>query len=195
MSLGHAFQPPTSEVTELLRQSSAGNASATGRLAELLYQDLHREAERQFEAERTEHTLQPTALIHESFIRLVGQNQTEWQNREHFLAVASRMMRRVLTDHARHRLRQKRQGERRRLYLDLDQQLSIDDPNDVLLLHDLLQRLEVLDPRQAQIVELRFFAGMTNAEVAQALHMSLRTVEGEWAMAKAWLRKEIAEDG
>lgn len=192
--MGHASQPPRSEVTELLRQSSAGDVSATGRLAELLYADLHSEAARQFALERPEHTLQPTALIHESFLRLVGQNQTVWQNREHFLAVASRMMRRVLTDHARQRLRQKRQGVRRRLELDLDQQLSIDDPNDVLLLHDLLQRLEVLDARQAQIVELRFFAGMTNPEVAQALQMSLRTIESEWAMAKAWLRREISAD-
>lgn len=183
-----------SDITLLLRSSAAGDAEATSRLADLMYQELRREAERQFAREETGHTLQPTALIHESFLRLMGQNNTHWQSREHFLGVAATMMRRILTDHARGRKRLKRGGKRERVLLLDEQQLSITDPDDILMVHEALQKLEQVDARQAKIVELRFFAGMTNAEVAQALGLSLRTIEAEWSFARAWLRKELGEE-
>lgn len=179
------------DINDLIQRSSEGDENAAAQLAGLLYGDLRREAERQFSAENLGHTLQPTALIHESFLRLVNQGRTKWQNREHFLAVATSMMRRVLTDHARSRLRLKRGGQKRRTTLPLDQQISLDQPEDVVMVHDALEKLEKLDPRQARIVELRFFGGFSNAEVAEALKLSLRTVEGEWASARAWLRREL----
>jgi len=182
------------DITLLLRSSAAGDAEATSRLSELMYHELRREAERQFKREDTGHTLQPTALIHESFVRLMGQRNTHWQSREHFLGVAATMMRRILTDHARSRQRLKRGGKRERVLLLDEQQLSITDPDDILMVHEALQKLEQVDARQAKIVELRFFAGMTNAEVAQTMRLSLRTIEAEWSFARAWLRKELDDD-
>ncbi|MBI1347285.1 sigma-70 family RNA polymerase sigma factor [bacterium] len=180
-------------VTQLLQLSAAGDSTATSRLSELLYQELRREAERQFLREDAGHTLQPTALIHESFLRLMDQRETSWKSREHFLGVAATMMRRILTDHARGRQRLKRGGDRQREILLDEHQLSVQDPDDILIVHDALQKLEQVDSRQARIVELRFFAGMSNAEVADVLDLSLRTVEAEWAFARAWLRKEMNE--
>ncbi len=179
------------DINELIQRSSQGDEAAAAQLSDLLYVDLRREAERQFSAESSGHTLQATALIHESFLRLIGQNRTKWQNRDHFLAVATSMMRRVLTDHARSRLRLKRGGQQHRVLLQPDQQISLSQPEDVVMVHDALEKLEKLDPRQARIIELRFFGGMSNVEVAEALGLSLRTVEGEWAIARAWLRREL----
>ncbi|OYW20183.1 MAG: hypothetical protein B7Z52_02590 [Burkholderiales bacterium 12-64-5] len=183
---------PDADINDLLQRSLQGDRAAGVQLSELLYVDLRRVAERQFSSEASGHTLQATALIHESYLRLVGQNRTKWQNRDHFLAVATSMMRRVLTDHARSRLRLKRGGQQRRTPLQPEQQISLDQPEDVVMIHDALEKLEQLDPRQARIVELRFFGGMNNSEVAEALGLSLRTVEGEWASARAWLRRELS---
>lgn len=185
---------PTDNVTQLLGESAAGSAAATARLAELLYDSLRREAERQFADEDRGHTLQPTALIHEAFIRLVGQRETQWQGRTHFLSVAATMMRRILTDHARAKHRDKRGGAWRKLSTLDDQQISISRDDDVLMVHDAIEQLKKVDPRQARIVELRFFGGMSNAEVAAELGVSLRTVEAEWAFARAWLRSQLGDD-
>lgn len=180
------------EITQLLRSSSSGDAVATARLLEMMYDTLHGQAVQIFSDERMGHTLQPTALVHESFLRLVGLREIEWQSRRHFLTVAAGMMRRILTDHARTRKRLKRGGAWTKL-ADLDErQLSLSSDDDVLSLHESLEKLEKIDPRQAQIVELRFFGGLTHAEVAETLGLSLRTVEAEWAFAKAWLRKELS---
>ena len=182
---------PLSDVTQLLRSVDAGDEVATRRLTELLYDQLREQAKRQLARESAGHTLQTTALIHESFLRLLGQQNTHWKNREHFLAVAATMMRRILTDHARSHHRLKRGGDRQRLPLLDDHQLSTTNLDDVLMVNDALEKLEQLDSRQAKIVELRFFAGLSNAEVAEALGLSLRTIEAEWAFARAWLRNEL----
>lgn len=180
------------EITRLLRSSSAGDSSATTRLLELMYDALHHQAVQLFNDERVGHTLQPTALVHESFIRLVGIAEIEWQSRRHFLLMAATMMRRILTDHARSRMRLKRGGAWKKVIEVDERQLSLSSDDDVLSVHEALGKLEAIDPRQAQIVELRFFGGLSQAEVADALGVSLRTVEAEWAFAKAWLRKELS---
>ncbi len=179
-------------ISALLAGSSRGDKQASRQFADLLYADLRREAQRQFREEAVSHTLEPTALIHESFLRLLGQQHIEWQNRDHFLAMASQMMRRVLVDHARARLRRKRGGGRRKLSLSADHLVFVDDPASTLAIQDILEKLERFDPRQAQIIELRFFAGLTNEEVARTLHLSLRTIESEWSLARAWLKRELS---
>jgi RNA polymerase sigma-70 factor, ECF subfamily len=185
----------SADITQLLGRSAGGDAAATAALLELTYDTLRQQAERQFRDEGAGHTLQPTAVVHESFMRLIGQRDIQWQNRAHFLSVAAMMMRRVLTDHARGKHRQKRGGAWRKLSELDDQQLSIARDDDVLMVHEALEKLEQVDPRQARIVELRFFGGLTNAEVAQTLGLSLRTIEAEWSFARAWLRKELDDGG
>ena len=180
------------EITRLLRSSSSGDSAATTRLLELMYDALHNQAVQLFNDERAGHTLQPTALVHESFLRLTGIDEIEWQSRRHFLLVASTMMRRILTDHARSRKRLKRGGAWHKVAEIDERQLSLSSDDDVLSVHESLEKLEKIDARQAQIVELRFFGGLSHAEVAEALGLSLRTVEAEWAFAKAWLRKELS---
>lgn len=148
--------------------------------------------------ERGEHTLQATALIHEAYLRLVDQRQVEWRNRAHFFGVAASMMRRVLVDHARARLAEKRGGDLRAVTLECvaDADLQPDDADanlDVLALHDALERLAELDPPQARLVELRYFGGMNIEETAAALGISPATVKREWAIARAWLRRELAQ--
>ena len=130
--------------------------------------------------------------MHESVLRLLGQSKTDWENQAHFLAVASQMMRRVLTDHARQRKRLKRGGGRRQVQMNSDVPIAEADPETILAVHEALEKLELLDPRQAKIVELRFFAGLKNEEIAQSLGVSLRTVEAEWTMARAWLKRELS---
>jgi RNA polymerase sigma factor (TIGR02999 family) len=183
-----------SEFTDLMNRASEGQRAALDRVMVLLYDDLRQLAEQHFARENPQHTLQPTALIHESFLRLIGQHKTDWAGREHFLALASTTMRRILTDHARARLKQKRGGGRRRVPLSPDQQLVLESPDDILAIHDALEKLERLDSRQAKIVEYRFFGGLTVPEVARALNVSTRTVEAEWTMIRAWLRKELGGD-
>lgn len=188
----------TDNLAALFSKSMSRDSDLPEEFDEDLYQDMHREAERQFQNEGLAHTLQPTALVHESFLRLVNQGETDWQNRQHFLSIASQMMRRVLIDHARRRLRIKRQGKLQnlqRVRLDDVSQVPTSDPEGLLVVHDLLQELEQLDARQARIVELRFFAGMTNPEIARAIGVSLRTVEAEWAMARAWFQKKLCGEG
>ncbi len=181
------------DVTQLLKASVQGNASATARLLELTYNSLRGEAARLFADERQNHTLQPTALVHESFLRLIGQQDVEWQSRGHFVGVAATMMRRILTDHARSRKSLKRGGGWKKLAEMDERQLSLSSDDDILSIHEALEKLEQVDPRQAKIVELRFFGGLTNTEVAEALGVSLRTVEADWTFAKAWLRRELSE--
>jgi RNA polymerase sigma factor (TIGR02999 family) len=144
--------------------------------------------------ERPNHTLQATALVHEAFLQLIGQDRADWQGRAHFFAVASQLMRRILVDHARARLRDKRGGDAVRVSLDEGQGLSIQKDADVLALDDALERLAEVDPRQAEIVSLRFFGGLSVEEVAAVLGVSKRTVEGEWTLIKAWIRRELTSD-
>jgi RNA polymerase sigma factor (TIGR02999 family) len=157
----------------------------------LVYAELRRLAGAHLKSERENHTLQPTALVHEAYIRLVNQKRVAWQNRAHFFGIAARMMRRILVDHARRKRASKRDAERLCILEKPTEELSAVDAPDLLSLHSALEALERLDPRQARIVELRFFAGLTVEETAEVAHTSTATVKREWRTARAWLRREI----
>ena len=143
--------------------------------------------------EREGHTLQPTALVHEAFLELVNQDRVDWQGRAHFFAVASHLMRRILVDHARSRLREKRGGKAERISLDEGLGLSVERDADVLALDDALKALAEEDPQQAELVAMRFFGGLSVEECAAVLGVSKRTVEAEWTLIKAWLRRQLSE--
>ncbi|TFH21447.1 MAG: sigma-70 family RNA polymerase sigma factor [Myxococcales bacterium] len=191
------------EVTRLLSEHGAegGSDQPSPQAAELLplvYSELRRLANHYLQAERAGHTLQATALVHEAYMRLVDQTRVEWQGRTHFFAVAAKAMRRVLVDHARMKLRDKRGGGMQRVTLGEDVPPRSDGflgVEDVIALDEALSRLAELDPRQAAIVEQRVFAGSTLTEAAANLGVSLRTAETDWAHAKAWLSRELAESG
>jgi RNA polymerase sigma factor (TIGR02999 family) len=183
---------PPGEVTRLLAEHQSGNADALDRLVPIVYGELRAIAARHLRAERGGHTLQPTALVNEAYMRLVDQTRVDWQGRTHFLAVASGAMRRILIDHARHNLRAKRGGGMQRVtFSEAVAQPAVFDA-DIVALHDALERLAEVDERQAKIVELRYFGGLNVEEVASVLGLSKRTVEGEWTHAKAWLRRELS---
>ena len=166
-------------------------AAALDRLLPLIYGELRRQARLQLRHERSGHTLQPTALVHEAFLRLVGQSRAQWQNREQFFAVAAQTMRRVLVDHARAHAAAKRGDGRTLISLDDAPEPAAPPDVDVLVLDQTLDRLAAIDPRQARVVELRYFAGLSAPETAAALEVSLATVNRDWAMARAWLFREL----
>jgi RNA polymerase sigma-70 factor, ECF subfamily len=187
---------PTSagDVTELLVQWSNGNEAALERLMPLVYEECRRIAARQMRGEREEHTLTPTALVNELYLRLVDQRRTTWSNRAQFFGIAAQLMRRVLVDHARARLAEKRDGGRLVVSLEAADDMTTPSPvTDVLDIDDALVRLGQLDRDQQRIVELRFFAGLTVEETAHVLGRSPRTVKREWQLAKAWLFRELSE--
>lgn len=179
------------DVTRLLAEARHGNSAAESRLAEVLYQHLHGMARRAMAGERADHTLQPTVLVHEALLRLVRHDSMEWANRKHFFAVAANLMRRILIDHARevHAAKRGNGGK-----VSLDEAAAITDAmsENLLALDEALTRLAALDPRQSQIVELRFFAGLTEDEIAAALDVSPRTVKRDWQVARAWLHNQMA---
>ena len=181
------------DVTSLLRKLADGNQEAASELIPVIYQELHRLAVGHLRHERPDHTLQPTALVHEAYIKLVAQRNADWQSRVHFFAVASKLMRRILIDYARRHLRVKRGGRQAKLSLDEVLLVSPDRPDKVLALDESLTRLEKLDARQGRIVELRYFGGLTIDEAAQILSVSATTVRREWTSAKAWLYGELKE--
>jgi RNA polymerase sigma factor (TIGR02999 family) len=161
----------------------------------LVYDELRRLAASYLRAERPDHTLQPTALVHEAYLRLVDQT-TDWRNRAHFFGIAAQMMRRILVDHARRRQASKRDPERLRVTAGVAEvAASRNDAPDLLALDSALDALEHLDPRQAKIVELRFFAGLSVEETAEVANVSTATVKREWRTARAWLRREIEGPG
>lgn len=174
-----------------LRHEGAGRTEATEGLAELLYPELRQIAARLMRRERGAHTLQPTAIVHEAFLRLVDQQAVEWQDRAHFLGIAARVMRRVLVEHARRRGSAKRGGGRERVTLDERALGGEDAAFGLLALDDVLTRFATFDARSAQVAELRIFGGLTVPEVAHQLGVSARTVDGDWAMARAWLAREL----
>ena len=186
--------PPAPDVTGLLLAWGRGDQSAADRLVPAVYEELRRHAERAMRREGGEHTLQATALVHESYLRLVDQRRVEWRNRAHFFAIASTVMRRILVDHARARLTAKRGGGAVPVSLAGAQPATPEgtDEADLLALHDALEKLAALDPDQARLVELRYFGGLTIEETAEALSVSPATVKREWALARAWLRRELA---
>lgn len=173
-----------------------GNKDAADRLLALVYDDLRALAASQLRRENAGHTLQPTALAHEVYMHLIDQHSVDWKGKSHFMAIAAQAMRRILIDHARGRDRQKRGGGWKRVVLDSAQASLADRADDggidIERLDQVLDKLAELDERQAKIVEMRYLAGMTVEEVAEALGVSKRTVEGDWTMARAWLRKELA---
>lgn len=178
------------EVTGLLDAWRAGSDEALDTLMPIVYSELHAIAAMQLRGERRDHTLQATALVNEAFLRLVGQERVQWQSRSHFFAVASKAMRRILVDHARRRRAQKRGADPRRVPLD-DVQVAVAPDVDLLELDDCLTRLEALDARQSQVVELRFFAGCTMEEIAEALAISTSTAKRQWRLARVWLRAAL----
>jgi len=185
---GHASHA----VTSLLRAWGAGAAGASDALVPLVYEELRRQAHGALRREGEGHTLQATALVHEAWLRLDGQHDARWESRSQFLAVAAQMMRRVLVDHARTRRALKRGGGDVQVSLsDANNAVAPSDSVDVLALDDALARLAIIDPRKARLVELRYFAGMSIPEAAEALGVSLATVGREWAVARMWLRREI----
>jgi len=184
------------DVTVVLEQMRNGDKNAADKLLPLVYDEFRALARHYLAQERANHTLQPTALVHEAYMKLVDQTRVDWQGRSHFFAVAAQAMRRILVDHARSRQRDKRGGGRARVILDEAVALSPQKDEDVLALDEALERLAALDPRQAKVVELRFFGGLSVEEVAEALGVSKRTVEGDWTFARAWLSRELRdEDG
>ncbi len=182
------------DVTQLLSKLAAGDRSAAEALVPFVYDELRRRAAGLMRRERAGHTLEPTALVHEAFVQLIHQERVDWQGRAHFFAVASQLMRRILVDHARTRLRAKRGGHATRISLDEGLGLSIERDADVVALDDALARLAEVDPRQADIVVMRFYGGLSVDEVAAVLDLSKRTIEAEWTMIKAWLRRELAPE-
>jgi RNA polymerase sigma factor (TIGR02999 family) len=181
------------DVTSILKDWSEGRPDAAERLLPVVYAELRRLARDYMAGERAGHTLQPTALVHEAFLRMVDQRNVTWQNRAHFFGVAAQMMRRILVDHARARLTEKRGGLIPRVPLDEALTISLDGGSDRLLiaLDDALTTLKGVDPGQSRLVELRYFAGLTLEETAGTLGVSTATVKREWTMAKAWLRHEM----
>lgn len=182
------------EITSLLRSVAKGDSDAAEALMPAVYEDLRRRAAALLRREQAGHTLQTTALVHEAYLRLVTQDQVDWQDRAHFFALSSQVMRRILVDHARGRLSQKRGGGQIHLSLDDGAGLSLERDVDVVALDDALAALARVDPRQADIVVMRFFGGLTMEEIAAVLGLSKRSVEAEWTMIKAWLRRELAAE-
>jgi RNA polymerase sigma factor (TIGR02999 family) len=182
------------EVTVLLNELRLGNRDALAELIPLVYRELRLLAARCLRMERTGHTLQPTALVHEAYLRLVEQDQTDWKNRAHFLGVAAQLMRRILVDYARARQTAKRAGIPVRMDTPgFEPAGRVLRTEEILAVNEALERLAELDPQQTRVVELRYFAGLTIEETAEAISVSPRTVKREWAMANAWLRSELSQ--
>lgn len=185
------MKPATKDITLLLKKLSDGNQNVVSELVPLLYDELRRLAGHYLRSERADHTLQATALVHEAYMRLVDQREVQWKNRSHFFGIASQVMRRILLDYARSHQAAKRGGLAGKLSLEEVMVVSKENCGDVLVLDEILKRLEALDPQQAKIVELRVFGGLTVEEAAEVLGISPATVKRDWRMAKAWLTREL----
>jgi len=185
--------PPT--MTQLLSAWSDGDKVALEQLMPLVYQELHRLAARHLASERAGHTLQPTALVNEAYLRLIDQKRVRWQTKAHFLAIAAHMMRRILVDYARARRYAKRGGGAPVVTLDEAAALSVERASDLIAVDDVLNRLSELDPRKGRVVELRFFGGLSVEETAEVLQISPNTVLRDWRTAKAWLHRELSTSG
>ena len=189
--------PESQDITLLLQQIGKGNENAPDELFAVVYEELRRLAYGYMQNERSDHTLQPTALVHEAFIQLVGWENVTWQNRAHFFAVAARIMRQVLIESARQKKSAKRGGSWQKIVLE--EAISFPTQGnrefDLLEINDAIEALAELDERQANIVELRFFGGLTYEETGHALDISSKTVQREWTLAKAWLRRRLKSYG
>ena len=186
--------PPGSDATDLLVAWSNGDQSAFDKLVPLVHQELRLLAQRYMRRERSDHTLQATALVNEAYVRLIDVNRIRWQNRAHFLAVAAQTMRRILVEFARHRHRQKRGGDAVRVCIDDVAEIADEKGTDLVALSDALSALATFDPRMSQVVELRFFGGLSVQETADVLKVSPETVMRDWKTAKVWLLRELSQE-
>ncbi len=186
-------KPSPETATQLLAGLSQGDQQAAAKLLPLVYEELRSLAAQYMRAERRDHTLQPTALVHEAYVRLIDRRHASWQDRSHFLGVAAQAMRCILVDHARNRRAAKRGGDRRQLLLNEAIDSAEKSDEYLVALDEALTELAALDSRQAQVVELRFFGGLTVEETAKLLAVSEKTVKRDWAVAKGWLHREITK--
>src|SRR5271166_6669012 len=182
---------PEADVTALLSQLTQGNHEAHEKLIPLVYEELKRLARSYMRRERTDHTLQTTALVHEAYLKMVQQQTVDWHSRSHFFGIAAQLMRRILIDHARGHLREKRGAGQREVPMDEALAFAPDQSVELVKLDQALERLTKLDPRQGKIVELRFFGGLTVEQTAELLGISPKTVKRDWSMAKAWLHGDL----
>jgi len=187
--------PPPREVTRLLKEWSTGDSAALDQLIPIVYDELRAVAARYLRRERQGHTLQPTALVNEAYLRLIDQNQVQWQNRAHFVGVAAQMMRRILVDHAKNHNRVKRGGGTRKVTLDEALAVSDERADDLVELDEALTALEAFDKRKSRVVEMRYFGGLSVEETAEVLKVSEITVARDWKLAKAWLYTRIEDNG
>ena len=185
------MEPSPREVTRLLEEWGHGRTEARDQLMPLVYDELRRLAGRHLRRHRPDPTLQATVLVHEAYLRLVGQAPVRWQGRAQFFGLTAHLMRQIIIDHARQHLAAKRGGAACALPLDAAAEWSAEGTADLLALDDALRRLETVDPQQSRIVELRFFGGMTGEEIAECLDISPRTVDREWRAARAWLHSQV----
>lgn len=183
------------EMTELLVAWSNGNDDALSALAPLVQQELHKLARRYLSHERAGHSLQPSDLVNEAYLRLIDSKTVEWQSRAHFFGIAAQVMRRILVDHARRRNELKHGGGAMQVSLTAAEQMAQEQNTDVLALDEALQQLATFDPRKSQIVELRFFGGLSETETAEVMKISLRTIQREWNLARAWLYQQLRLEG
>ncbi len=186
--------PPlqTPEITRLLAEWSNGSQEALDKLYPMVYEELRRIARRYMRRERPDHTLQTTALINEAYLRMIDQKNVHWENRAHFFSISARIMRRILIDHARKHQYAKRGGGAKKVSLDETAIVAKERAAELLMLDEALMTLEERDPRRSQVVELRFFGGLSNEEIASVLKISPNTVTRDWNMARAWLYKELS---
>lgn len=189
------MEPPSpTEVTRLLKDWSGGDSAALDQLIPIVYAELRALAARYLRRERRDHTLQPTALVNEAYLRLIDQKQVQWQNRAHFVGVAAQMMRRILVDHARSHNRAKRGGGARKVSLDEAMVLREERADDLVRLDEALTALAAFDDRKSRIVEMRYFGGLSVLETAEVLKISEVTVARDWKLAKAWLYTTINDN-
>jgi RNA polymerase sigma factor (TIGR02999 family) len=188
-----SMDPHTGEVTRLLVDVRAGNKDAEAKLLAVLYDELRRLAASYMRRERPDHTLQPTDLVHEAYLRLVAQREQNWQNRAHFMGISAHVMRQILVDHARKHDGPKRGGQMQFLPFDEALVAGTQRPRDLVALDEALSRLEAFDRRQGQVVEMRYFGGLSEEEIGQVLGLSVRTVKRDWNVARAWLYAEMTK--
>jgi RNA polymerase sigma-70 factor, ECF subfamily len=190
------MQPPSpSEVTRLLKDWSSGDSAALDELMAIVYSELRAVAARYLRRERQDHTLQPTALVNEAYLRLIDQQRVDWQNRAHFMGVAAQMMRRILVDHAKRHNRTKRGGGARKITLDEAAAFGQERAADLLELDEALTALAAFDERKSRVVEMKYFGGLSVEETAAVLQVSVITVARDWKLAKAWLYTHINNEG
>lgn len=187
-------QVSSQEITQLLLAWGQGDAVALETLMPLVYGELRKLARRHMNRQRTGHTLQTTALVNEAYLRLIDSSRVQWQDRAHFFAVAAQLMRRILVDFARARCNQKRGGNAPTIALDEAPEVAAERGPDLIALDDALQTLAALSPRQCRIVELRYFGGLSEAEIAAVLAISERTVRRDWNLARVWLYRELTKE-